>query len=152
MSKSAKTIECSLPGYQTDRKEWRKEILSCARKVLRAPNRWSPAGPFEVIALLYLTEGKQYDRHDVDNRLKDILDGLQGAFNDKVDGKRRHPDRLIANDSSVCRVVVEKQYLPKKYKNRERYPDPPGGRLIVRPYTKQRWPFQVTRMVDRAES
>jgi hypothetical protein len=120
---------------------WRQEILSCARKAARARGRkWVNRGPFEVVVLLYLTEGKQYDKHDVDNRLKDVLDGLQGAFYNKERGKHRAQGRIIKNDSSVCRVIVEKQYLPKKHKNRE---SPSGGRLIVRAYKEGRWPFRI---------
>jgi Holliday junction resolvase RusA-like endonuclease len=131
-------LQCALPQYQTDRKKWRRGILERAREALDGRGRvWADTGPFEVIVLLYLSPGKQFEKHDVDNRLKDVLDALQGAFFAKKHGKARHRQRLIRNDSSVCRVVVEKQSVPKKYKNRPAVA--PGGRLIVRPYVKGRW-------------
>ena len=128
---------------QSNRKEWRKAILRCARGAADAlPGGWDADAQFEVVALLYLTKGKQLDKHDVDNRLKDILDGLQGAFAAKKDGKTRAEDRVIKNDRNVWRVVIEKQKLPKVYSNRD---NPPGGRLLIRPYEIHRWPLQATK-------
>jgi len=137
-----KSLECTLPAYSTNRKEWRQEILTRAREALNGRvKQWPIDGPFDVVLLLYFTAGKQHGKHDVDNRLKDVLDGLQGAFYEKARGKHRSPDRLIKNDSSVCRVIVEKQELPKKYKNR--LDTAPGGRLLVRAYKKRRWPLEL---------
>jgi Holliday junction resolvase RusA-like endonuclease len=136
------SIECVLPAYRTDRREWRQDILGCARGALKGRDeKWSADGPFEVVLLLYFTKGKQYDKHDVDNRLKDVLDALQGAFYAKVNGKLRAENRVIRNDRSVCRVIVEKQEMPKKYKNRPG--KAPGGRLLVRAYKKRRWPLEL---------
>jgi Holliday junction resolvase RusA-like endonuclease len=135
-------FECALPVYESDRKAWRREILTCARRAIHERFRtWSNVGPFEVVVLLYLTKGKQYDKQDVDNRLKDVLDGLQGAYSTKAEGKKRAKRRVIKNDASVCRVVVEKQHVPMKYRNRPG--ETPGGRLIVRGYLKRRWPIRV---------
>jgi Holliday junction resolvase RusA-like endonuclease len=134
------SIECALPAYRTDRKDWRRKILECANDALNG-RHWDVDGPFEVVLLLYFTKGKQYGKHDVDNRLKDVLDGLQGAFFDKGSGKLRAKDRIIKNDASVCRVIVEKQEMPKKYKNRR--DKAPGGRLLVRRYRRRSWPLEL---------
>src|SRR5574338_1476903 len=101
MAKSP-TLECALPAYRTDRKKWRQEILACARAAVNARLKpWPVDGPFDVVLLLYFTKGKQHDKHDVDNRLKDVLDALQGAFFDKGKGKHRAADRIIKNDRRV---------------------------------------------------
>jgi hypothetical protein len=142
MAGKVRQFECSLPPYTTDRKRWRRKILTSARKALGsvAATEWDNTGPFEVALLLYLGNwGKEYGKHDLDNRLKDVLDGLQGAFYYKADGKKRSRFRLIRNDASVCRAVVEKQERPLKYRNKAG--TAPAGRVIVRPYRKQRWPF-----------
>jgi hypothetical protein len=81
-----------------------------------------------------MTKGKRHDIHDVDNRLKDILDALQGRF-----GRSKSSRRLIENDRKVCRVVMEKQEIPKLL-GRDA-----GGRLMVRPYRRHRWPLQATK-------
>jgi hypothetical protein len=94
-----------------------------------------------VVVLLYLHKKEAKDGHDVDNRLKDVLDGLQGAFFKKADGKMRaRKRRLIRNDNSVCRVVVEKQAGANQDANRV---DAAGDRLLVRPYRRRSWPPQV---------
>ena len=38
----------------------------------------------EVEVILYMKRGKRHDIHDVDNRLKDILDALQGRIEGSV--------------------------------------------------------------------
>jgi hypothetical protein len=96
--------------------------------------KYESTDSFDVVVLLYLTKGKRHDIHDVDNRLKDILDALQGRFGGSkgVHSKRR----LIQNDRQVCRVVIEKQTIPKSLGANA------GGRLLVRPYQRRRWPLQ----------
>jgi hypothetical protein len=81
-----------------------------------------------------LKKGKRHTIHDVDNRLKDILDALQGRFGGpkSVRGKFR----LVHNDRQVSRVVMEKQVIPKSLG------DGAGGRLLIRPYEPRRWPLQ----------
>jgi uncharacterized protein with ParB-like and HNH nuclease domain len=83
---------------------------------------------FEVEVLLYMTRGKRHDIHDVDNRLKDILDALQGKF--RGSGKARP---LIKNDNRICKAIIEKRPTPKLFKNKK---ENAGGRIIIRPYRK----------------
>jgi hypothetical protein len=136
MAKSPQTITASIPTYQKDRSAWRKEILASvltARE--RAGARYGPDARLEVVVLLYLKKGKRHAIHDVDNRLKDILDALQGRFGGPK--SRRTAARLIDNDNQVCRVVMEKQPTPKMYR------EDAGGRLSIRPYRARRWPLQA---------
>ena len=86
---------------------------------------------FEVEVLLYMTRGKRHDIHDVDNRLKDILDALQGRFRGS-DGKKL---RLIANDNKICKAIIEKRPTPKVFKNKK---ENAGGRIVIRPYRRSR--------------
>ena len=89
--------------------------------------------PLEVVVLLYMTKGKRIAIHVVDNRLKDILDALQGRF-----GSRRARKRLIENDNRVHRAVIEKQPIPKVLS------EDAGGYLLIRPYRPRRWLLQRT--------
>ena len=135
MSKIARTISVHLPGYQRDRARWRRRILGRVLEGQRERNvHYTEDARLEVVALLYLKKGKRHDIHDVDNRLKDILDALQGRFGGP---KSRHPKyRLIKDDRQVSRVVVEKQPIPKSLS------DDAGGRLLIRVYERRRWPLQ----------
>ena len=78
-----------------------------------------------------MKKGKQHEIHDVDNRLKDILDALQGRF-----GSTRAKKRLIKNDRYISRALIEKQPIPKAL------PDDAGGKLLIRPYHPRHWPLQ----------
>lgn len=51
--------------------------------------------------------------HDLDNRLKDIMDALQGHLQGSGK-KRRGAAVLLPNDSQVMRVVIEKGLPPKQ--------------------------------------
>ena len=138
MAKIRGTITAKLPGYRRERYEWRREILKnvCEAQRGRAV-RYDEDSRFEVVVLLYLKKGKRHDIHDVDNRLKDILDALQG----RCGGPKSAPDetRLFDNDRQVSRVVIEKQPIPKSLK------DDAGGRIMIRHYVPSRWPLQRTK-------
>jgi hypothetical protein len=103
----------------------------------KAGIEYGPDDLLEVVVLLYLKKGKRHDIHDVDNRLKDILDALQGRFGGPKSPRTK--SRLIENDNQVCRVVMEKQPIPKLFG------DDAGGRLLIRPYRARRWPLQTTK-------
>ena len=130
MPKQSRTIRVTLPGYQKDRSRWRQRILDT---VLDAGITCDDDEPLEVVVLLYMTKGKRIAIHDVDNRLKDILDALQGRF-----GSRRARKRLIENDNRVHRAVIEKQPIPKGFSEEA------GGDLLIRPYQPRRCPLQRT--------
>jgi hypothetical protein len=84
----------------------------------------------DVEVLLYLKRGKRHDIHDVDNRLKDILDALQGRFRGYAPKK---VPRLIANDNKICRAVIEKRATPKVFKNKT---GDTGGKLTIRAFKR----------------
>lgn len=131
MPKIARTIRTSLPTYQTDRQGWRKEILSNVREAAaRSGVEYEDDDLLDVEVLLYLTRGKRHDIHDVDNRLKDILDALQGRFRGYAPKKE---PRLIANDNKICRAVIEKRPTPKVLKNKT---EDTGGKLTIRAFKR----------------
>ncbi len=133
MPRRPRTIRVPLPGYEKNRLRWRRRILDV---VMKANVEYRKNEKLEVVVLLYMTKGKRTAIHDVDNRLKDILDALQGRF-----GSRRAPPegRLIENDNVIHRVVIEKQSIPKVLS------EDAGGYLLIRPYHERRWPLQRTK-------
>lgn len=131
MAKTHQTIRAVLPTYLKDRQEWRRQILIKVRGVAdKNLIKYDSEQFLEVEVLLYMTRGKRYDIHDVDNRLKDILDALQGRFRGPL-GKKL---RLIENDNKICRAVIEKRPTPKVFKNKK---ENAGGRIVIRPYKKK---------------
>ena len=112
MAKIRRTITAKLRGYQSARYEWRRNILRNVREAQaeRAVS-YDPESRFEVIVLLHLRKGKRHDIHDVDNRLKDILEALQGRFGGSKSARSK--TRLFDNDRQVSRVIIEKQPIPK---------------------------------------
>lgn len=133
MPNSRQTIRAVLPTYQKDRQKWRKQILRNVRLVKDENGiEYEPDQLFAVEVILYMDRGKRHDIHDVDNRLKDILDALQGRFRGSV-GKKV---RLIKNDNKICKATIEKRPTPKVFKNKK---ENAGGRIVIRPYkaTKQ---------------
>ena len=138
MAKSRRTLTADIPTYQKNRSLWRRRILASVLGARgKAGIQYGPDDLLEVVVLLYLKKGKRHDIHDVDNRLKDILDALQGRFGGPKSPRTR--TRLIENDNQVCRVVMEKQPIPKMFG------DDAGGRLLIRPYTARRWPLQTSK-------
>ena len=79
MPKRRQTLQIALPAYERDRSRWRERILAQALKAATAAAvAYTDSDSLEVVVLLYLREGKRLTIHDVDNRLKDVLDALQG--------------------------------------------------------------------------
>ena len=63
-----------------------------------------------AVALVLYFDGAAIGFHDVDNRLKDVLDALQGRMGGPKAVRRNQP--LIPNDSQVFRVAVTKMLPP----------------------------------------
>src|SRR5688572_25222308 len=127
MAKAHQTIRSTLPTYLKDRQEWRRQILRNVRRAAKENSiKYERDQLFAVEVVLYMDRGKRHDIHDVDNRLKDILDALQGAF--RGSGRKL---RLIKNDNKICKATIEKRPTPKVFKNKK---EDAGGRIIIRPY------------------
>ncbi|HBU69439.1 MAG TPA: hypothetical protein DEE98_03540 [Elusimicrobia bacterium] len=126
MSKAKKSIKIRLPEYVTPRNDWRKEIHRVFATKWETSNiTYSKADKLELIIKLYLDKGR-LEAHDVDNRLKDIMDALQGRIGGP---KNVHKYRkYILNDNQVYKVTIEKQ-PPRNYTIRL-------GHLIVRKYKR----------------
>jgi Holliday junction resolvase RusA-like endonuclease len=132
MAKTRQTIRAILPTYQKDRQEWRRQILRNVRRAAKENSiKYESDQLFAVEVILYMDRGKRHDIHDVDNRLKDILDALQGRFRGSG-GKKL---RLIENDNKICKATIEKRPTPKVFKNKK---ENAGGRIVIRPYTRDR--------------
>lgn len=124
MAKRPKTLRVRIPPYVHPRTSWRKSLH--AEMLAAAKTRgivYSSRDKLELSVILYLDQ-VQLRFHDVDNRLKDIMDALQGRAGGPNAVRRLQP--LVPNDHQIYRVMIEKR-------------PPPGqshglGHLVVRKY------------------
>ena len=107
-----RAIKIRLPAYVAPRIEWRKRMYPAMVKTLE-DNKISYAKDdrLELNITLYLEKGA-IDVHDVDNRLKDIMDALQGRAGGPKD--EHHFQSLIPNDNQIYKVTIEKKVPPKQ--------------------------------------
>jgi len=124
MPKHRQTLRVRIPPYQYPRTAWRRSLhaeLNAAAKLRRVA--YGPKDKLELIVVLYL-DAVQLDFHDVDNRLKDIMDALQGRAGGSGSN---HPLRpIVPNDHQIWRVLIEKRLPPGQSHGM--------GHLVVRKY------------------
>ena len=112
MAKRPLRLAVRIPPYQSPRNSWRRAIQAAALDSQRRGGiRYRSGDQLEVRVRLYM-EGSALTSNDVDNRLKDVLDALQG----RAGGSKRRPSMrpIIPNDRQVYRVIVEKGPPPKQ--------------------------------------
>jgi len=110
MAKRKFKIQFRIPPYVTPRNDWRRLIYKAARTEMRARQvTYQCDDKLAVEVVLYL-DGAAICIHDVDNRLKDVLDALQGRMGGPKTVRRHQP--LIPNDNQIFRVAVTKMQPP----------------------------------------
>jgi hypothetical protein len=96
MAKRPLTLTLRIPPYEHPRNEWRKKLHNVVlRKQRTSPVRYTDSDRLEVEVRLYIN-GSDLAKHDVDNRLKDILDALQGRAGGPKNKRTLAP--IIPND------------------------------------------------------
>ena len=112
MAKLKQKLKFRLPEYVSPRNAWRKKIHAAALKVANQQGvEYGPEVKLAVEVKLYL-HGRALEIHDVDNRLKDILDALQGRMGGSKAVRKFEP--IIFNDRQVYRVTIAKFPPPKQ--------------------------------------
>ena len=110
MAKRPLKLTLRIPPYETPRNAWRKRLHQVVLKRQRkSPVRYTEKDKLEVDVRLYI-KGTGLTMHDVDNRLKDILDALQGRAGGPK--RRRTLEPIIPNDRQIYRVIMEKGLPP----------------------------------------
>ena len=110
MAKRRFKIHFRIPPYVTPRNDWRRLIYDAARTEMQARRVTYRSDDRLAVALVLYFDGMAIGFHDVDNRLKDVLDALQGRMGGPKAVRRHQP--LIPNDSQVFRVTVTKMLPP----------------------------------------
>jgi len=107
MTKRPLTLKFRIPPYKAPRNAWRQEIYQAAEEARKETNvAYDVADHLQIEVLIYMDEG-ELSFHDVDNRLKDIMDALQGRIGGPKDERDLLP--IVPNDSQFYRVTVEKR-------------------------------------------
>ena len=110
MTKRRQTLRMRIPPYFHPRNEWRCSIhkeLAAKAKALGVV--YKPKDKLELIVTLYL-DGTALQFHDIDNRLKDIMDAMQGRAGGPKSSRLLTP--IIRNDRQVFKVTIEKKIPP----------------------------------------
>ena len=112
MPKKRLRVHFRLPKYVASPPDaWRQQIHAAAEQAFDdAHVAIARSDRIQLEMILYLD--RKLETHDVDNRLKDVMDALQGLVQGRGE-KRRDRSRLLPSDSQVFRVVVEKRPPPK---------------------------------------
>jgi len=112
MGKRPLTLRVRIPPYCHPRNEWRRAIHAELIKAASARQiKYTETDRLDLIITLYLSDDK-IGWHDVDNRLKDVMDALQGrAGGPKTEHRLRV---LVPNDHQIHRVMIEKIVAPQQ--------------------------------------
>jgi Holliday junction resolvase RusA-like endonuclease len=106
MAKRPLKLSIRIPAYKRPRNQWRRlihaEVVKAQKK---SPVHYKETDRLEVECRLYLNT-RALKNHDVDNRLKDILDALQGRAGGPKNNRKLPP--VIPNDNQIYRVIIEK--------------------------------------------
>jgi Holliday junction resolvase RusA-like endonuclease len=94
-----------------DARAWRRAIHAAIVQVQDQTSvRYSDTDKLEVQIRFHLRDPK-LTILDLDNRLKDVLDALQGFIGEK--GKSGALRPIIPNDNQIYRLIAEKRLAPK---------------------------------------
>jgi Holliday junction resolvase RusA-like endonuclease len=124
MSKPRSKIKLRIPTYSIPRIKWRRAIHAVAAQVCKEHSlHYRESDRLELQIILYQEDAK-LAIHDLDNRLKDIMDALQG----RAGGSKAKPTLppIIPNDRQIYRVLIEKNNPPKQSRGL--------GRITIRRY------------------
>ena len=125
MPKPKLTLRLRLASYRPPRNRWRRAVdAAAADRRAESGIRYGAGDRLEVLLRLCFDHAGSLLANDVDNRLKDVLDALQGSAGGAMRIQILPP--IIPNDRQVFRVVVEKALAPKQSGGL--------GHLIVRKY------------------
>lgn len=106
MAKRRFSISTALPAYARPRNEWRRRVHAA---VLDAQTRrgvgYRDADRLEIRITLFLRE-RPLDLHEIDERVKDVIDALEGRIAGPRSRRRIAP--IIPSPDQVQRIVLEK--------------------------------------------
>ena len=128
MAKTKKTIHVRIPEYGYPPLKWRRVLQKRVREKQQTLGiEYTGSDRLEIVVRLYLRK-RALVKHDLDNRLKDILDALQGRTGGPKRIRPQNP--IIPNDNQIFRIVAEKAAPPRQSRG--------DGHLTIRKLTHRR--------------
>ena len=128
MAKRRFTITATLPAYAPPRNEWRRRVHAA---VLEAQTSrgvgYHAADRLELRLALFLRE-RTLDIHEIDERVKDVLDALAGRIAGPRSRRRIAP--IVPVPDQIRRIVLEKDTRALRGR--------PLGQLTVARYRRRR--------------
>ena len=135
MPKPPLTLKIRIPEFKGPRTNWRRAIHEAVLKERRKRKiKFKPSDRIEVTLSIYFNNERSAQIHDIDNRLKDCMDALQGRVGGTKTKKTRALKPIIPNDHQIWRAVVEKALAPKQALDRKSGTN--KGHLTIRKFTK----------------
>jgi len=95
----------------SDSVAWRKAIYAAVTKAQRRDGIWYAETDKLDVEIRFHLQGRKLTTLDLDNRLKDVGDALQGFIYDKGAGGLKP---VIPNDNQIYRLTAEKRLPPKR--------------------------------------
>ncbi len=115
MPKRPLKLKIRIPQYESPRNSWREAIHKAVANAQEETSvKYTREDKLEVVLQLYFTDPRAAEIHDVDNRLKDCLDALQGRVGGTKTKATRKLEPIIPNDRQIWRVTVAKSLAPKQ--------------------------------------
>lgn len=112
MAKRRANLHFRIPPYVSPRNRWRKLIYDAALAAMQEGQVTYQAEDRLELELVLYFDRATIGFHDVDNRLKDVLDALQARMGGPKAVRQHQP--LIPNDNQFFRVSVVKMLPPKQ--------------------------------------
>lgn len=105
MAKRRFTISAMLPAYAPPRNEWRRRIHSAVlyAQTFRGVG-YRESDQLELRLAIFLGQ-RDLDLHDTDERVKDVIDALEGRIAGRRSRRRIAP---IVSSGQIRRVILEK--------------------------------------------
>jgi Holliday junction resolvase RusA-like endonuclease len=101
-----KLIEVILPPYAPPKNAWRDRIHAVVASEMTSKGVSYRATEQLAVEVCFFMNDGMLGFHDIDNRLKDVFDALQGRAGGAKSVRRLQA--LIPNDKQVYRATVEK--------------------------------------------
>jgi hypothetical protein len=105
MAKRRFTISATLPAYAPPRNEWRRRVHAAVLEAQTVRGvGYGESDQLELRISLFLGQ-RDLDIHEIDERLKDIVDALEGRIAGRRSRRRIAP---IVTRGQVRRVIIDK--------------------------------------------